>query len=73
MLIDIEGSEYNCLLGAKETISKNKPIIIIEIWNDNKRSKENMSELQQDIINYIIDLKYKLIKSISDDFIFYNI
>ena len=36
--------EYDFLLGSKEKIMKNKPIIIIEIWNDNKRKMENMKE-----------------------------
>ena len=70
MLVDIEGFEYEFLLGAKQKIIKNKPIIIIEIWNNNKRKLENMIETQEQVINYIITLNYKLIKIIGDDFIF---
>jgi FkbM family methyltransferase len=70
LLVDIEGSEYHFLLGAKDKIIKNKPIIIIEIWNDNKRRSEKMRLKQNDIITYIIRLGYKLINSIGDDFIF---
>jgi FkbM family methyltransferase len=70
MLVDIEGFEYEFLLGAEEKIKKNKPIIIIEIWNNNKRKNENMIETQEEIINYIKSLNYILIKNIGDDFIF---
>jgi FkbM family methyltransferase len=70
MLIDIEGCEYDFLLGAKEKINKNKPIIIIEIWNNNKMKAENMKHTQEDIISYFKGIDYKLIKNIEDDFIF---
>ena len=32
--IDIEGNEYEFLLGAKNLIKKNKPILLIEIHNN---------------------------------------
>ena len=35
--IDVEGFEYEVLLGAKNFIRKNKPEIIIEIWNQESR------------------------------------
>lgn len=70
MLVDIEGYEYEFLLGGKEKIIKYKPIIIIEIWNDNKRRKENMNTTQIEIIKYIESLDYKLINQIGDDFVF---
>jgi FkbM family methyltransferase len=70
ILVDIEGSEYEFLLGAIEKIKKNKPIIIIEIWNNTKRKQENMLTTQEDIIHYIQSLNYKVVKNIGDDFIF---
>jgi FkbM family methyltransferase len=70
MLVDIEGCEYDFLLGAKDKITKNKPIIIIEIWNYDKRKYENMPTTQKEVIDYIVSLNYKLVKSIGDDFIF---
>ena len=69
-MIDIEGLEYEFLLGAENKIKKNKPIIILEIWNNNKRKSENMKETQEEVINYIKSLNYTLIKVIGDDFIF---
>ena len=73
LLVDIEGFEYEFLLGAEEKIKKNKPIIIIEIWNNTKRKNENMIQSQEQIVNYIIhSLHYKLMQYIEDgdDFIF---
>jgi len=70
MLIDIEGSEFNFLLGAREKIIKNKPIIIIEIWNDDKRLREKMTTTQYEVITYIKSLNYNLIQHIGDDYIF---
>lgn len=70
MLVDIEGSEYNFLLGATEKIKKNKPIIIIEIWDNNKMERENMDVTRETTINYITSLNYKLVKQLGDDFIF---
>lgn len=70
MLVDIEGFEYDFLLGAENKIKKNKPIIIIEIWGDTKRKYENMKETQEEVINYIKSFNYTLIKNIGDDFIF---
>ena len=70
MLVDIEGCEYDFLLGAKEKIMKNKPIIIIEIWNDNKRKSENMKESRQDVIDLILNMNYNLIGSNGEDFLF---
>lgn len=70
MLVDIEGSEYNFLLGSTEKIKKNKPIIIIEIWNNYKMKKENMNMTREKTINYILSLNYKLVKQLGNDFIF---
>jgi FkbM family methyltransferase len=70
MLVDIEGLEYEFLLGAKQSIQRCKPIIIVEIWNNNKRRSENMKQSQEEVITYIISLNYRLVKNICDDFIF---
>ena len=70
MLVDIEGCEYEFLLGAREKILTNKPIIIVEIWNNDKRKSENMKTTQEDVINLIISMNLKLVKQLGDDFIF---
>ena len=70
MLVDIEGCEYNFLLGAKNKIMKYKPIIIIELWSDSKRSLENMKTTQKEMINMIKSMNYNLVGNYGDDFIF---
>jgi FkbM family methyltransferase len=70
MLVNIEGLEYQFLLGAEQSIKQYKPIIIVEIWNNNKRKSENMKQSQEEVIKYIISLHYRLIQRIKDDFIF---
>jgi FkbM family methyltransferase len=42
MKIDVEGSEWEALAGAKKTIRKMRPIIILETW----KNKTNMGKLQ---------------------------
>ena len=70
MLVDIEGCEYDFLLGAKEKILKNKPIIIIEIWDNDKRARENMKITAEETRDFILSLGYKLVNQIGDDYIF---
>lgn len=70
VLVDIEGMDARFLFGAKNKILKNKPIIIIEIWDDNKRKLENMKVSRNYVINLVINLGYALYKQIDDDFIF---
>jgi FkbM family methyltransferase len=70
LIIDVEGSEYECLKGAKEKIMKNKPYIIIEIWDDDKMRRENMGIKRSTIIDFITSMNYKLVKTMYDDFFF---
>ena len=49
---------------------KNRPIIVIEIWNNMKRIEEYMNTTVEDIIKRIEDMNYKLFKVIYDDYIF---
>lgn len=71
VLVDIEGFEDRFLRGARNKIIKNKPIIIIEIWDDEIRKDEKMFSSRQDIINVIVSLGYMLYKIIDDvDYVF---
>ena len=70
LLADVEGKEYELLKGGKNKITKYKPIIIVEIWDNNKRNLESMQTTNDEIINYVINLGYKLIKQIGDNYIF---
>ena len=70
ILVDIEGMDTLFLNGAKNKIIKNKPIIIIEIWDNIKRKSENMPASRESVIKYIREFGYTLYKNIDDDFIF---
>ena len=55
--IDIEGMEYNALLGMAETLSKYKPLLYIEIHGSNERNKiENI----QKIVKFIESHDYSI-------------
>ena len=64
MVIDIEGGEYDFLQGAREKILKNKPILIIEIWNNEKRKMENMATTYEFIVEYIEKMGYRLLPEV---------
>mgnify|MGYP000262090252 FL=1 len=70
LLADVEGKEYELLKGGKNKIIKYKPIIIVEIWNNKKRNLESMQTTNDEIINYVINLGYKLLKQLGDNYIF---
>jgi FkbM family methyltransferase len=47
---DIEGGEYDAILGASDTIERNNPIIIMEIWGGDKGKKysdQSVKKLQE--------------------------
>ena len=71
MLIDIEGNELEMIIGGLNKINENKPIIIIEIWDDPKRRSENLVSSKEDVISYIKNLDYAFIKKINDNYIFF--
>jgi|LakMenE01Jun11ns_1017448.scaffolds.fasta_scaffold9805521_2 FkbM family methyltransferase len=71
MLVDIEGMEDKFLIGAEQTLKKDLPDLLIEIWNDDKRKYENMKTTQQQIIQNILSLGYNKVEKIDDsDFLF---
>lgn len=42
--IDVEGMEYEVLIGAENSIRKNKPVILIEIWPENYSRTNSLLE-----------------------------
>ena len=63
--IDTEGHEYNVLLGAKNTIVKYSPTIILEIFD-----KKEKDERYDEINSLLEEIGYSCIDSIANDFIF---
>ena len=70
-MIDVEGREYEVIKGGAKKISENKPIIIIEIWENSKRKLENMSTTSEEVVEYISRLAYKLLRKLNDNYIFF--
>ena len=71
MLVDIEGMEDKFLIGPEQTLKKDLPDLLIEIWNDDKIKYENMKTTQQQIIQNILSLGYNKVEKIDDsDFLF---
>ena len=71
MLIDVEGREYETIKGAAKKIIENRPIIIVEIWGNQKRKFENMDTNVEEVAGFIENLGYKKVKKVSDDYIFF--
>jgi len=76
--LDVEGSERKVLDGAINTIVKNTPTILVEIWctSENARKKhiKDSSEIKKqfDVFDYLFNLGYICIpvSPKSDDFLF---
>jgi len=59
--IDIEGHEYECILGSIKTIKKNKPILLIEYnYKNNKKINNNLKKIGYEA--YYYDNKNSCIK-----------
>jgi FkbM family methyltransferase len=50
MLLDVEGFEYNALLGASKTLKENSPVIILEI-----------TEKEEEINSFLTSLDYEMV------------
>lgn len=64
--IDVEGFEVQVLMGAKEIITKYKPVICIEIW---KFKYDNF--INSDIWKYFQTLNYNIKHINNDDYLLY--
>ena len=71
MLVDVEGMEDKLLAGARRTLQRDLPLLLIEIWGDAKRAEENMRTTQREVIDSIVRLGYTSVEPVgSDDFLF---
>ena len=57
---DTEGSEMLIINGAKKTIERHKPNLLIEIHSDALKSVFNSSA--SEVTNYLFDLGYKMFR-----------
>ena len=55
--IDAEGHDYQVLVGARETITKNRPYIMVEMaWQDQNSIQNFIKEMDYELYIYRIDL-----------------
>lgn len=67
--IDVEGWEYEVLLGAKNTIIENHPILIVEFTGGNS-SKSLHTYNVDDYFNFIKEIGYVPVGTYDDDIIY---
>ena len=61
--IDVEGAELSILEGAKNVIIKNKPVLLIELWENTENALK--------IMTFLKDLNYEFVqRHIKDDYVF---
>ncbi len=58
--IDVEGYEFNVLLGGRETITKHRPALFIELDDNNLREQGNTA---RGLIELLVQFQYKIINA----------
>lgn len=73
--MDIENYEYHALLGAKETLLKNRPILIFECWIGKDYEKSSAAEKTnfERVIALLEEYGYEVYVIFSNDFIAFPI
>ena len=64
--LDVEGYEYNALLGASETLKRCNPVVLIEVNGLAQRYGFN----DEDAKEYLVSLGYKLQEVVNKDYIY---
>jgi FkbM family methyltransferase len=67
--IDVENSEYQVLLGAKETIAKNRPVIILEIMGNSDCLPKRSPEMVIKTIQLLKEMGYRVTNISGDDYL----
>ena len=67
--LDIEGAEYDTILGAKETIMKQKPLLIISIYHTFKDFFEIKPLIESWGIGYKFEIRHHLPNSTEAEFV----
>lgn len=64
--IDVEGSELKVLEGAKETLIKFSPVLVIEIHEDQTLDNANFPYRRKDILEFLTGIGYELTCSFNE-------
>lgn len=67
--IDIEGGEYNAILGMAKILTNSKPRVIMEI---NHQTLQDSGHTEKEIIDLFSQFSYRIIKKLSNDAQSYN-
>lgn len=67
--IDIEGGEYNAILGMTKILTNSKPQVIMEI---NHQTLQDSGHTEKEIIDLFSQFSYRIIKKLSNDGQSYN-
>ena len=62
--IDIEGAEYEALLGMKQLLSKDRPVIVCEVHPDKMESFGNTTD---DLFKFLDEIEYDIYRVNEDD------
>ncbi|HPQ08427.1 MAG TPA: FkbM family methyltransferase [Bacteroidia bacterium] len=61
--IDVEGYEYNVLIGAEKVIRKNKPVLFIELDDNNLKQQGHSASL---LISFLEKNNYRIVNSLTN-------
>jgi FkbM family methyltransferase len=56
--IDAQGEEYSVLQGAERLLERDRPVITMEIWNDDQRHTYETPIRQDQVLSYLKRLRY---------------
>ena len=71
--IDVEGAEMKVLLGARETLSRLKPAVWIEIHSDKTLRNAGFMYTRKDIDDFFSSIKYRRIKTLTNETNFFYV
>ncbi len=54
-VLDVEGFEYPALIGAKETIERHRPFVLVELYNRGV----HIEKTDQDVIDLLESMGYR--------------
>lgn len=72
VVVDVEGHESEFLDGARRTLARHKPILVMEVWTDAKRRFENMHTTEADVVDKVLAFGYANCTRFSEDTLIFS-